>query len=353
MAKRYDVIVVGGGHNGLVCAAYLAKAGRSVLVVERRHILGGAAVTEEIYPGFKYTVCSYVVSLLRPWVIRDLELSRFGLEIIPLECSFTPYPDGRSLCRWPDPGQTREEIKKFSDNDADIYPDFGMAMGKLARFAKAIIDNPAPAPDSMRPSDLMQLLGLGKRFRDSNGVLGIHCNVEVRFAHSQKAAFGVTSSYRQPRRLGVDRWAAMIGARAESKSALCVVDAGTAVTIDALDRHGQHLGGQIIPGLHLMARSLKSDTDGIAGVRVRPADPGTGMALFANRTERAIQTGALNAICGAIERAVRIMRAEGLRPRIILTGGGASRILKQLDGKVLHRPNLVLQGLAFMLQRSK
>lgn len=181
-------------------------------------------------------------------------------------------------------------------------------------------------------------------------VLGIHCNAEVHFAHSQKAAFGVTSSYRQPRRLGVDRWAAMIGARAESKTALCVVDAGTAVTIDALNRHGQHLGGQIIPGLHLMARSLKSNTSGIGGVRIRPADPGTGMALFANRTERAIQTGALNAICGAIERAVRIMRAEGLRPGIILTGGGASRILKQLDGKVLHRPNLVLQGLAFMLQ---
>lgn len=181
-------------------------------------------------------------------------------------------------------------------------------------------------------------------------VLGIHCNEEVRFAHVSKSAFGISNSYRHVRRLGVDRWAGMIGARAETKSALCVVDAGTAVTIDAIDRHGQHLGGQIIPGLHLMARSLESHTNGVGVPLKRSADLGTGMALFANSTGRAVQTGSLNAICGAIERAARIMRTAGLRPRIILTGGGASRILKQLDGKVLHRPHLVLQGLAFMLQ---
>ncbi len=182
------------------------------------------------------------------------------------------------------------------------------------------------------------------------GVLGIHCDADVRFARSEKSAFGVRNSYRQPRTMGVDRWAAMVGARAELKSALCIVDAGTAVTIDVLDRHGQHLGGQIIPGLHLMAEALKNNTSGISELRLRPAKDVSGMALFANNTERAVQTGALNAICGAIERSVRIMRSEGYRPGIILTGGGASRILKQLDGKVLHRPNLVLQGLAFMLQ---
>ncbi|MDA0680304.1 MAG: type III pantothenate kinase [Proteobacteria bacterium] len=181
-------------------------------------------------------------------------------------------------------------------------------------------------------------------------VLGIHCNVETRFARSEKSAFGVHNGYRQPRQMGVDRWAAMIGARAEFKSALCIVDAGTAVTIDVLDRDGQHLGGQIIPGLHLMARGLESETSGINGLRIRPGDPGTGMGMFANGTERAVRAGALNAICGAIERAVRTMRVQGYRPGIILTGGGASRILKQLDGKVIHRPHLVLQGLAFMLQ---
>ena len=135
MSQRYDAIIVGGGHNGLVCAAYLARAGKKVLVLERRHLVGGAAVTEEIYPGFKYTVCSYVVSLLRPKIIRDLRLAEHGLHIVPLECSFTPYPDGRSLVRWPDPDKTRQEIAKFSPRDAETYPTFGQAMGKLARFA--------------------------------------------------------------------------------------------------------------------------------------------------------------------------------------------------------------------------
>ena len=181
-------------------------------------------------------------------------------------------------------------------------------------------------------------------------VVGMHCDTDVRFIRAERAACGVTNSYRQARRLGVDRWAAMIGARAESKSALCVVDAGSAITIDALDRQGRHLGGQIIPGLHLMHRALESDTAGIKGVRVRTGAPGTGMALFANSTSGAVQAGALNAICGAIDRAVKTMRSSGLRPKIYLTGGGASPILEQFGGKVVHRPHLVLQGLAAIMQ---
>lgn len=189
--------------------------------------------------------------------------------------------------------------------------------------------------------------GFGSRL---SSVIGIHCDTEVHFAHAEKSAFGVTSAYRQPRRLGVDRWVAMIGARSEFKGALCVVDAGTALTIDAMDSKGRHLGGQIIPGLAMMGRVLADDTSDIGSPSKVTKDVTRGMGMFANSTRQAVQAGALNAVCGAIERAETVMRSAGFRPRIILTGGDASRILKQLDDKVLHRPHLVLQGLAFMLQ---
>ncbi|MBT5219597.1 MAG: type III pantothenate kinase, partial [Woeseia sp.] len=97
--------------------------------------------------------------------------------------------------------------------------------------------------------------------------IGIHCGCELRFARSEREAFGVTNGYKRPRQLGVDRWATMIGARAEFKTALCIVDAGSAVTIDAMDRRGQHLGGEILPGVHLMSRSLIRETNGISKLR--------------------------------------------------------------------------------------
>ena len=182
------------------------------------------------------------------------------------------------------------------------------------------------------------------------GVIGMHCDTDVHFARSEKEACGVTNAYRQPRNLGVDRWVALLGARAETRAAVCVVDAGTAVTIDAMDKTGQHLGGQIIPGHRLMAAALSRETSGIGAAKGSARNPGSGMGMFARNTGEAIQNGTLGAVCGAIERAAKTMRSAGLRPKIVLTGGDASRILKQLDGNVLHRPHLVLQGLAYMVQ---
>src|ERR1017187_10733692 len=128
MSQSYDVVVIGGSHNGLVDAAYLAKAGKKVLVLERRHVLGGAAVTEEIIPGFLFSECSYVVSLLRPEIIRELDLPRHGLEILPLDGTFTPLTNGDHLWRVNDHGMTRRETPRHSKFDAEAYDEFGKAM---------------------------------------------------------------------------------------------------------------------------------------------------------------------------------------------------------------------------------
>src|SRR5437867_12469346 len=118
MDSTYDVIVIGGGHNGLVNAAYLARAGKKVLVLERRHVLGGAAVTEKIFPGFRFSVASYVVSLLRPEIIRELDLPRHGLEILLLDGTFTPLEEDH-LWRVNDHGRTGRDLRRWSLMDVD------------------------------------------------------------------------------------------------------------------------------------------------------------------------------------------------------------------------------------------
>jgi len=161
---RYDAIVIGGGHNGLVAAAYLARAGKKTLVLEKRPLVGGAAVTEQVFPGFKYSVFSYVVSLLRPEIIRDLDLPKHGLQILPLESTVTPLDNGDYLAGWADADETREELRRHSKKDADAMAIFGHLMHHMAMAVKPILGMIPPDPTSLSPRDLAGLLKLGRHF---------------------------------------------------------------------------------------------------------------------------------------------------------------------------------------------
>jgi phytoene dehydrogenase-like protein len=161
---KYDAVIIGGGHNGLTAAAYLARAGRKVLVLERRHVVGGAAVTEEVFPGFHFSVCSYVVSLLRPEIIRELDLSRHGLQLLPLDGTFTPLPGGDYLWRTDDHDFTRHQLARHSMRDAENYDDFSEAMARIAQFVKPTLA--MTPPDIRRPGlrGAVQLATLARRY---------------------------------------------------------------------------------------------------------------------------------------------------------------------------------------------
>ena len=162
--KKYDAIIIGGGHNGLTAAAYLARAGKDVLVLERRYVLGGAAVTEEVFPGFKFSVCSYVVSLLKANIIRELMLPKFGLELLPLESTFTPL-DNDYLMRTADRDETYREMYRHSPRDAETYSRFGPLMGQIGMAVRPILET--IPPNAIRPSfpDLSAMKKLLNHFK--------------------------------------------------------------------------------------------------------------------------------------------------------------------------------------------
>jgi phytoene dehydrogenase-like protein len=163
---QYDAIIIGAGHNGLTTAAYLARAGRRVLVLERRHLVGGATVTEEIYPGFKYSVFSYLVSLLRPEVIHDLKLVQHGLALLPLESTLNPLPNGDYLYRDGDHHRTLRDIARHSPRDAEAYPQYKRTMLKLAQAMHPLLRLPPPDLDAGAPVNAETLAAWSSHFRD-------------------------------------------------------------------------------------------------------------------------------------------------------------------------------------------
>jgi len=161
---RYDAVVLGAGHNGLITACYLARAGLSVLVAERNPYIGGAAVSRQLYQDFTYSNCSYVCSLLRPEIMRTLELPRHGLQIIPYEGGCTMMRDGGHLALYDNHDALRREISRHSPRDAEAYDRFARDMLRQCRFIKPLLMRTPPDPTSFNPRDIMELLYLGARF---------------------------------------------------------------------------------------------------------------------------------------------------------------------------------------------
>jgi phytoene dehydrogenase-like protein len=163
--RTYDAIVVGGGHNGLVNGAYLAKAGLRTLILERRHLVGGAAITEELYPGFSFTTFSYALSLLRPDIIHELDLVKHGFMPLLMSSTFAPMENGDYLLLGQDHGVNQREIARHSRHDADAYDRFNHDVTKVLQALKPLLDAPPPNLFSDDPEELLALAGLGARFR--------------------------------------------------------------------------------------------------------------------------------------------------------------------------------------------
>lgn len=162
-ALRYDAVVVGGGHNGLVCAAYLARAGLKTVVLERRHLVGGAAVTEEVWPGYKVSTASYVVSLLSARIVRELDLPKHGYHVYPLDPAyFAPFEDGSGFLLWDDPELAAEEIGKINAHDGRAYLEYNRQLAELADLVHPLLYRRPPDPGVRSLADVLETLSLGR-----------------------------------------------------------------------------------------------------------------------------------------------------------------------------------------------
>jgi phytoene dehydrogenase-like protein len=215
-ANVYDAIVVGGGHNGLVAGAYLARAGRRTVVVERRDVVGGAAVTEQPWgPDYKVTMLSYVVSLLPATILRDLQLERHGYHVYPQGPYFVPYPDGRSLQLPDDPVARRKEISKFSANDADAMESWDAWLHSLADVLTPLLTTVPPRVGGRSPSDLRDQARLLWQLRD---VLSVRKVADLTRLFTMSIADLVEEAFESPELRGVLSVSGVIGTWAGPRS---------------------------------------------------------------------------------------------------------------------------------------
>ena len=166
MAKTHDIVILGAGHNGLITAFYLAKAGLKPLVLERRPVVGGAAITDEFHPGYRCSTLAHSAGPLAPQIVRDMQLERHGLQVIqPSVRVFAPSPDGRALVLSDSPSKTAQEITKFSKKDAEKYPEFQHVLARMAKVVNQVLSQTPPSIDAPSRGDLWHMVKTGKALR--------------------------------------------------------------------------------------------------------------------------------------------------------------------------------------------
>ncbi|HKX60191.1 MAG TPA: NAD(P)/FAD-dependent oxidoreductase [Verrucomicrobiae bacterium] len=301
MSSKYDAIIIGAGHNGLVTAAYLARAGRRVLVLERRELVGGCVVSEELWPGFQVSTASYVNSLFRPEIIRDLELKRHGFELLPRSpSSFTPLPDGRFLLMGPDKHMTHREVAKFSKRDAENLPKFEAMLERIAAFLEPTLMETPPNPWSLAPGNCLSLARLGWNFRKLGG--------------DAKAAIEILTGAANPI---LDRWF-------ESE------EVKTTISTDAI------IGAMATPSMpgtaYVLFHHVMGECDGVRGVwgYVRGGMGSLSNAIAAAAMERGAEIKVNSPVA-------RILVSNGRATGVCLANGdeySAGQIVSNLDAHV-------------------
>ena len=268
---RYDAIVVGSGHNGLIAAGYLARAGKRVLVLEQRGVIGGATVTEEAFPGYHLSTCSYVCNLLLPEVVRDLEMVRHGYDVRPFDPQyFCPYPDGRYLMTHLDGAKTRANIATFSVNDANAYDAYWAMWGRILARMQPLLRGPAPGwaeierafagPEGMedwRTLTMSSVAELLDRFFESE---------EVKGPYATGGVIGVNAGPRTPGTAYV-KYHHLIGSVGGHQGAWGYVRGGMGSIAKALAAFGRDHGAEIVTGAEVAEIDLHDGT--ATGVRLR------------------------------------------------------------------------------------
>ncbi len=278
MSRRWDVVVVGGGHDGLACAATLARAGRSVIVLERRPVVGGASVREEIAPGFRAPGGITPASQLRPAFVRALDLDRHGLSLVPLRSAWAPSPEGPGVCLWADPTRTREEIATVSVRDADRFPELVQRVATLAAVVGPLADGPSLDPRSRRPSELTRIGTLAHGLLRSGDLLPLLAVatqsvadwlaewLESEVLRAPLVAMGLRNVFLGPRSPGtaLDLVFASLGGLDPSSGGRCLAVGGTGAIGHAIARSATAAGAEI--RTHAAVERVRVEGDQATGV---------------------------------------------------------------------------------------